>query len=61
MINCYSSVKTTFKKEKIVMKTFNIISNLTSLISCTNGSGFGTFNSRRGNDTGSGFVDVKTT
>ena len=43
------------------MKTFNIISNLTSLISCTNGSGFGTFNSRRGNDTGSGFVDVEVT
>ena len=38
------------------MKTFNIISNLISLISCTNGNGFGTFNSRRGNDTGSGFV-----
>jgi hypothetical protein len=39
------------------MKNLINISNLTSLISCTNGSGFGTFNSRRGTDTGSGIVD----
>jgi len=40
------------------MKTLINISNLISLISCTNGNGFGTFNSRRDTDSGSGIVDV---
>jgi len=46
--------------EKEMKKLINI-SNLISLISCTNGSGFGTFNSRRGTDTGSGIVDIDLT
>lgn len=33
----------------------DIIISLT--LSCISGNGFGTFNSRRGNDTGSGIVD----
>ena len=36
---------------------FNI-STLISLTNCICGNGIGTFNSRRGNDTGSGFVDT---
>ena len=39
------------------MKRFINISNLISLISC-NGNGIGTFNTRRGNDTGLGIVDL---
>ena len=40
------------------MKNLINISNLISLISCSNGSIFGTFNSRRGTDTGSGIVEI---
>ena len=40
------------------MKNLINISNILSLISCTNGNGFGTFNSRRGRDTGSGIVEI---
>jgi hypothetical protein len=42
------------------MKNYINISNLISLISCTNGNGIGTsFNTRRGSDTRTGIVDIR--